>query len=93
MPIYEYECLSKGHRFEELQKVNSRSLTKCKICGGAVKKLISKAAFHLRGGGWFKDGYSNSDGGGEKKSEEKKESSPKKSEEKPKTESSNKEKV
>ncbi|HLG20837.1 MAG TPA: zinc ribbon domain-containing protein [Bdellovibrionota bacterium] len=59
MPIYEYECLSKGHRFEELQKVKARPLQKCPVCGGKVRKLISSTAFHLKGGGWYKDGYAS----------------------------------
>ena len=67
MPIYEYECLSEGHRFEELQKVSDRPLSKCKVCGGKVKKLISPTSFQLKGGGWFKDGYGNGNGGSSKK--------------------------
>jgi len=27
------------------------------ICGGKCKKLISKGSFALKGGGWYKDGY------------------------------------
>jgi putative FmdB family regulatory protein len=68
MPIYEYECLDKGHRFEELQKVSDRPLSKCKVCGGKVKKLISSTSFQLKGGGWYKDGYGNGNGGSSKKS-------------------------
>jgi putative FmdB family regulatory protein len=67
MPIYEYECLSEGHRFEELQKLSDRPLSKCKVCGGKVKKLISPTSFQLKGGGWYKDGY-RSNGGSSKKS-------------------------
>lgn len=26
-------------------------------CGGETKKLISRGSFHLKGGGWYKDGY------------------------------------
>jgi putative FmdB family regulatory protein len=57
MPIYEYECTTNGHRFEEFQKMNSRPLQKCRECGGKVRKLISPTAFSLKGGGWYKDGY------------------------------------
>jgi putative FmdB family regulatory protein len=62
MPIYEYECIEKKHRFEELQKISDRPLTTCKVCGGKVKKLISATAFQLKGGGWYKDGYSSGNG-------------------------------
>jgi len=27
------------------------------VCGGETEKLISKGDFHLKGGGWYKDGY------------------------------------
>ena len=67
MPIYEYECLAKGHRFEELQKLSDRPLSKCKVCGGKVKKLISTSSFQLKGSGWGKDGYGNGNGGSSKK--------------------------
>jgi putative FmdB family regulatory protein len=59
MPIYEYECVPKKHRFEELQKVSARPLRKCKLCGGKVKKLVSATAFQLKGSGWYKDGYAS----------------------------------
>jgi putative FmdB family regulatory protein len=63
MPIYEYQCLEKGHRFEALQKVGARPLKTCDVCGGKVRKLISATAFHLKGGGWYKDGYVNAGSG------------------------------
>jgi putative FmdB family regulatory protein len=68
MPIYEYECLANGHVFEELQKISDRPLSKCKVCGGKVKKLISSTSFQLKGGGWYKDGYASGNGGSRKKS-------------------------
>lgn len=58
MPIYEYEC-SKGHRFEELQKISDEPLTACKECGKPVRKLVSQTAFALKGGGWYQDGYTS----------------------------------
>lgn len=27
------------------------------LCGGKVRKLISRTSFVLKGGGWYKDGY------------------------------------
>lgn len=72
MPIYEYECLTNRHRFEELQKISDLPLSKCKVCGGKVKQLISTASFQLKGNGWSKDGYGNGNGGSPKKKEESK---------------------
>jgi len=60
MPIYEYSCRDCGIIIEKIQKVGARSLRKCGECGGKLEKLISRSAFHLKGGGWFDSGYSNS---------------------------------
>ena len=59
MPVYEYQCADCQRHFEELQKVSDKPLKKCKICGGKVTRLISQTSFSLKGGGWYKDGYSS----------------------------------
>jgi putative FmdB family regulatory protein len=61
MPIYEYECQACGHRQEAIQKMSDDPLVECPVCHKPeLKKLISAAAFRLKGGGWyetdFKDG-------------------------------------
>jgi putative FmdB family regulatory protein len=48
--------------FEKIQKVGARTLRKCEECGGKLEKLVSRSAFHLKGGGWFDSGYTS--GGG-----------------------------
>ncbi len=58
MPIYEYECPKCGKRVEIIHAMSDDSKQKCESCGGKLEKLISPAAFHLKGGGWFKDLYS-----------------------------------
>ena len=40
-------------------------LTTCPDCSGAVKKLVSVSSFHLKGGGWYTDGYTSKSGNGE----------------------------
>ncbi len=60
MPIYEYGCDLCQCLWEEIQGFNDPVLTVCKGCEkeGGVRKLFSgKIAFHLKGGGWYKDGY------------------------------------
>ena len=58
MPIYEYGCRNCGHRFEEHQKFSDPPLVACPECGKeSLEKLISAAAFMLKGGGWSKDSY------------------------------------
>lgn len=69
MPTYEYECVKKGHRFEVLQKLKDKPLTKCQVCGAKARKLISATSFQLKGGGWYKDGY-GSTGAGKSKAKE-----------------------
>lgn len=59
MPIYEYECERCQKITEKWQSISEDSLTTCPECQGPLKKVISKTSFHLKGGGWFADGYSN----------------------------------
>ena len=59
MPIYEYLCASCGYQFEEVQKFNDPPLEECSDCGkNSARRQVSMSAFHLKGGGWYKDGYS-----------------------------------
>ena len=70
MPIYEYRCQYCGFSFELMQKINDES-PKCKnilisgsieqLCGARCDKLVSKSSFSLKGGGWYKDGYTKSE--------------------------------
>ena len=58
MPIYEYQCEACGYHFETLQKISDSPLTECPKCGKpALKKLISAAAFRLKGGGWYETDF------------------------------------
>ena len=57
MPIYEYECTQCGCRSEVVQKVNEPRLSRCKKCGGKLKKLISSPAIQFKGSGWYITDY------------------------------------
>jgi len=58
MPIYEYECEACGHVFDELQKMADEPLTDCPKCKKTtLKKLVSAAAFRLKGGGWYETDF------------------------------------
>jgi putative FmdB family regulatory protein len=59
MPIYEYECNHCGKIEEAIQKFSDNPLTTCKHCSGHLSKLVSHSSFHLKGAGWFADGYSD----------------------------------
>ena len=59
MPLYEYGCTDCGHQFELMQKMSDPAPSNCPGCNGThIEKLISTGAFHLKGGGWYSDGYS-----------------------------------
>lgn len=57
MPIYEYECDACHEITEALQKFSDDPLEKCPHCGGAVHKMMSINAFHLKGQGWYTTDY------------------------------------
>jgi putative FmdB family regulatory protein len=58
MPIYEYRCQSCGHELEKLQRMSDAELTDCPECGkSALKKLVSAAAFRLKGAGWYETDF------------------------------------
>ncbi len=62
MPIYEYKCEDCGHEFEEMLHFSERDNplnTPCSFptCDGKVHLKMSLGSFHLKGGGWYKDGY------------------------------------
>ena len=60
MPIYEYLCTSCGYEFEEVQKFSDPSLEECPDCEkNSAERQVSVSSFHLKGGGWYKDGYSS----------------------------------
>ena len=60
MPIYEYKCRSCAHQFETIQKFSDDLLTECPECNEhELKKLVSAAAFHLKGGGWYATDFKN----------------------------------
>jgi putative FmdB family regulatory protein len=59
MPIYEYQCRACGRTFEYQQRMTEDPKTVCESCGGALERLISRTAFTLKGGGWYKDLYSS----------------------------------
>ncbi len=82
MPFYEYQCDACAHRLEVLQKISDESLLYCPECGEAsLRKLISKAAFRLKGAGWYETDFKNKgakeDKGGKEEGAEAKEPPPK----------------
>lgn len=63
MPIFEYECLVCGHRFESIRKM-SEYAPDCPECQSSfIQKAVSTPNFAFKGGGWSRDGYGGSQEG------------------------------
>lgn len=62
MPIYEYHCSNCGHDLEVIQGVKDEPLVTCPECQKkALVKLVSAAAFRLKGAGWYETDFKDSD--------------------------------
>ena len=61
MPIYEYKCNACGREFEYQQRMTDPDHTDVRGLSDEDKleKLISRTAFQLKGGGWYKDLYAS----------------------------------
>jgi putative FmdB family regulatory protein len=59
MPIYEYQCSKCGHQREVWQKITDPPVTRCEMCKGRMRKLISQSSFHLKGTGWYVTDYAS----------------------------------
>jgi len=62
MPIYEYRCESCGEEMEKLQRMSDDKLVDCPACGEpSLKRLVSAAAFRLKGSGWYETDFKKGD--------------------------------
>ncbi len=58
MPIYEYQCEKCGHQLEKIQKMSDDPLKTCPECDeSSLRKLVSAAAFKLKGTGWYETDF------------------------------------
>ena len=61
MPIYEFQCQDCGHKLERLLKLSDALPTDCPACSKpSLTKLVSAAAFRLKGSGWYETDFKNS---------------------------------
>jgi putative FmdB family regulatory protein len=58
MPLYTFQCTSCTKEFDVIVQMGTKE-AKCS-CGSKAKKVMALSNFHLKGGGWEKDGYSSS---------------------------------
>jgi putative FmdB family regulatory protein len=59
MPIYQFACTDENcDGAAEAFVPHEKEPSECPKCGKPLKRVIGTTAFALKGGGWFKDGYS-----------------------------------
>lgn len=68
MPTYEYKCKKCGRVIERVRRITEPPLKTCPTCRGSLTRLLSPAAFILKGSGWYVTDYARK--GKEKKPEE-----------------------
>ena len=58
MPIFKFKCRNEKceHIEREIVKFGVETI-KCPKCGTEAYRMIGSFNFQLKGGGWFKDGY------------------------------------
>ncbi len=88
MPLYEYECLKCGDRFERIQKFSDDLLKEHDGCGGELRKLLSAPAIQFKGTGWYVTDYARKPSEGESEDKPKTEKKDKAAESTSKTKSS-----
>jgi len=57
VPTYEYQCDECRRTFEVRQRITEDPLTRCEVCGGTLRRLLSAAPFILKGEGWYVTDY------------------------------------
>jgi len=58
LPLYEYQCLKCGVRYERIQKFSDAPLKECEKCGGRLERLVSAPSIQFKGSGWYVNDYS-----------------------------------
>jgi putative FmdB family regulatory protein len=57
VPTYDYQCDQCHRTFEVRQRITEDPLTRCELCGGSLRRLLSAAPFILKGEGWYVTDY------------------------------------
>ncbi|MGI8968365.1 MAG: FmdB family zinc ribbon protein [Chloroflexota bacterium] len=53
MPLYEYQCLADGHRFEARHGMNDEPVKACPECGAAVRRIMQPVGIVFKGAGFY----------------------------------------
>ena len=64
MPLYAFKCTNCDTEFEKLMSIRQRydgeTDIVCPECGCIENTpILNKTSFSLKGGGWYKDGYTS----------------------------------
>jgi putative FmdB family regulatory protein len=59
MPLYEFACIECKRIQEKIQKFEDLE-PNCDLCKERMIRIMSASTFILKGGGWYKDGYTKS---------------------------------
>jgi putative FmdB family regulatory protein len=57
LPLYEYECVKCGHRFEKIESASASATKKCPQCGSKAERLLAAPAIQFKGSGWYVTDY------------------------------------
>lgn len=58
MPTYEYRCKKCGYRFEEIQSITAKPISRCPECGGATERLVGAGTGVIfKGNGFYETDY------------------------------------
>ena len=72
MPLYDYQCVHCGHRFEVRQGIKEDPLTVCPQCEGTIRRAIHPVGIVFKGSGFYitdnrRQSSTSSDGAGKNK--------------------------
>tara|TARA_Y100000034_G_scaffold121869_1_gene166627 strand:- start:30 stop:242 length:213 start_codon:yes stop_codon:yes gene_type:complete len=60
MPLYSYYCEKCNEVYENMRSIKQRDVKLiCPQCKDSCTRILDLSSFHLKGGGWYNDGYSN----------------------------------
>jgi len=63
VPLYEYECVKCGHRFEKIESTSASTTKKCPKCGAKAERLLAAPAIQFKGSGWYVTDYAGKSSG------------------------------
>ena len=88
MPLYDYECLANGHRFEVRQKVSEVGNAPCPSCSSDSRRVFHSVPILFKGSGFYSTDHRKGQASSSSNGKEESSDSESKSDSKAKSESS-----